>query len=228
VPRGLADGRPDLVEGYRRVVRLLVVAAPGDHAVPAVAERRHETERVAGGVDGQHVGRRLGQPDIGEHHRADRGPARKRQPQQGPHGAAHSVGTHDERRPVRVRLPVAADVDVHPVGVLAYRQHLGTLDDARTVGYRAFREYPLGLVLRGDQQVRKAAGQSRQVDGQLAEQPQLRYPLPGGDQLVGQAARVEHLQGAGVDRKGPGEVGLPGAPFKHGDGGPGLRQVARE
>lgn len=56
-------------------------------------------------------------------------------------------------------------------------------------------------------------------EGHATEGAQPVDPSAGGDELVGDAARVEEFEGAGVDGEGPGQIGGGlGAPLDEGDG----------
>jgi hypothetical protein len=67
-----------------------------------------------------------------------------------------------------------------------------------------------------------------QVDVDLAEQFQAADAGAGGDEVVGDPAGVEDLQGAGVDRERAGQVGLVDPPFEDHAVHTGLGQVTGE
>jgi hypothetical protein len=67
-------------------------------------------------------------------------------------------------------------------------------------------QHLLHLVLRGEQDERVAGGQPGGVEPGGLEQRQPADGVPGGDDLVGDAAGVELLQHAGVHDQGPGQV----------------------
>src|SRR5215813_15367637 len=84
---GSAPGAGDLVQVGRLAIGQLVMAVPGDGAVPAVAEGGEEREPGVARVDGQDVRRRLRQADVGEHDRPQHGPAGEGKAERGPYSA---------------------------------------------------------------------------------------------------------------------------------------------
>jgi hypothetical protein len=223
---GAAGDLAEFVEVHRGVVGKLAPPVPGNHAVPAVAERRHQREGVAGGVGGQHVGGRVVQAHVGQHHRADHGAAGEGQAERPAHRAADAVGADGIGGAPRPGGAVpGAHVDLDAVVVLAQPGHLGAVDDLGAERSGALGEQPLGVVLGRDQHEREPGRQPGQVELDPAERPQGAGGGAGGDQVVGQAARVQHLQRARVDAERAGEVRLVGAPLQHRAGDPGRGQV---
>ena len=87
-----------------------VVAVPGEDAVPAVAERRDERERVADGVDREHVlGRSVSRTSASMIERSTALPG-ERQAERVPHRAVHAVGADQVVGPY-VSAPAGACAD---------------------------------------------------------------------------------------------------------------------
>ena len=226
-----AQGAPgdlaDLVQLERRGVVDLVATVPGEHAVPAVAERGHEGERVADPVDGQHVRRRGAQPDVDQHHRLDHGVAGERQPEGLAHGAARAVGADHVGGAVAGGGPVGGPRgDLDTGAVLREAEHLDARQDRHTQLIDAAPQHPLGLVLGRDQQRAVLGRQDAEVQAHRGEQAQLPHGGTGLGELVGETPDLQLLHGPGVHSERPGHVRLTRAPLQHGDPHPGLGQVA--
>ena len=89
-------------------------------------------------------------------------------------GAVHPVGAHDPACAHHL-VPVAVPADGHfcPIGVLDEPGDLAAVTDIRAQSRRPFFQHPLGLVLRGDQQVREPAWQAGQVQRRASQEPEL-------------------------------------------------------
>ncbi|GAA3049639.1 hypothetical protein GCM10020000_32790 [Streptomyces olivoverticillatus] len=210
----------------------LAAALPGDDAVPAVAEGGDEGEALGDAAEGGELAGTGVEPDVGEHHRPQDGLAGEGHPERLAHGAADAVRADGvagaQRAGDRAVRPGALHVHLDAVRVLPQAGHPGAAADLRARLDGPLLQQPLGLVLRCHQHAGEAGGQPGQVGLGGAEEADAGEEGAGVDQLLGEPAGVQHLQGAGVHGEGPGEVGLLIAPLQHDDAHTGGGQIPGE
>ncbi len=227
---GEAQVAADLFGTDGGVLGDLAAAVPADDAVPAVAEVGHDRDGVAVGVaDHREVGL-LVEPYVGEDDGADHGAAGEGQAECLADGAAHAVRADQVGRAVRRGRPVVllyAGLDA--VGVLVQAGHPGPVPERDTGLLRAPLQQPLDLVLRSDQYEREAGGQPGRLQDDAAEEPHGPQRVAARHQFVGEAARVELFEAAGVHGHRAGQVAeAGGAPLQQGDAQAGDGEVPGE
>ncbi len=221
---GAAGGLLDLLEVDGVVVGLLVFAVPGEDAPVLVAEGGDEAERAVAARDGGAVLGRVGELDVGEHDRFQDGLAGVGHADGLADGAADAVGADDVSGLEVARAGVDGDLSVGLVDA----GDLGVVDDAGARAERALLEDFLHVVLRGHEEVGEARLEVGEVEAHAVEQADAAEARAAvGEEFVGEAAGVEHLERAGVDAEGPREVGQFGAaPFEDDDLDSGLGEIA--
>ncbi len=220
----------DLVGADGGVLGDLTAAVPADDAVPAVAEVGDDRDGVAGGVaDHREVGL-LVEPYVGEDDGADHGPAGEGQAECLTDGAAHAVRADQVGRAVGRGGPVLLlYAGLHAVAVLVQAGHPGPVPEGDAGLLRAPLQQPLDLVLRGDQHEREAGGQPGRLQDDAAEEPHAPQRVAVRQQFVGEAARVELFEAAGVHGHRAGQVAeAGGAALQQGDAQAGDGEVPGE
>ena len=146
---------------------------------------------------------------------------------QRPHRAVCAVAADHIRRPARCCRPRRSTVT--PSASWVRPDHLGAADDLhaerRPRASRAPRSVPLCGTISN---IANRVGSSRRSSVAPPRRRDLVHRHAARHQLVGQSARVEQLQGAGVHRECPGDVGHVGALFEQPDVDAAEREFARQ
>ncbi len=124
--------------------------------------------------------------------------------------------------------PVTLPGEADPTAALLEVRDLRAVLDGHAEVTRTRLEQPLRVGLRGHESEGEPSWQLAEVDVDAAEDAQSVHHLPRGDQVVGQATRIQLLERPGVNCEGSGQVRRGLAPLDKGDIHPALGKVASQ